>query len=321
MLDVALIVGGLVLLFVGGEGLLRGAVALAERFGLSKFLVSAVIVGFGTSMPEMVVSVGAALKGAPDIALGNVVGSNIANILLIVGIAALLAPIKVNVQEVRRETYVMLGAAALLCGLSLFGVINFMLGLLMFALLLGHVGYSYHLDRTASKKARKAKKDAGIVEEMHPHAFSLPVAVMFCVAGLGMLVLGAEWLVQGASSLARGLGISDAVIGLTVVAVGTSLPELATAAVAAYRKHSEMILGNILGSNVFNVLSILGVTAMVTPVPFIGQIANLDVWLMLMVSLAFGGMLLSGMRLGRATGAAMVGVYAAYTLWLYVGAA
>lgn len=318
-MDFLMIAGGLVLLFFGGEGLLRGAVALAERLGLSKFLVSAVIVGFGTSMPELVVSVGAALKGAPDIALGNVVGSNIANILLIVGLAAVLCPMHVAVKDVRRDALMMVGASVLLCAMSFAGVINFGLGALMFAALLAYVGWAYHLDRSTAKKARKARKEAGHAEPEVHHDMHPWLATLYCVAGLGLLALGADWLVEGASNVASGFGIADAVIGLTVVAVGTSLPELATAVVAAYRKHGEMIVGNIVGSNVFNILSILGLTAMIMPIPFVGQIARVDVWLMLMVVMAYAGLLLAGVKVGRVLGVAMLALYAGYNVWLYVG--
>ncbi len=320
-MDFLMILAGLVLLFFGGEALLRGAVALAERFGLSKFLVSAVIVGFGTSMPELVVSVGAALKGAPDIALGNIVGSNIANILLIVGFAAVLCPMLVAVKDVKRDVYLMIGASVLLCVTTFVGVLNFWIGILMMMALLANVAWAYHLDRSTAKKALKVRKEAGHAEPEVHHDMHPALAALYCAGGLALLALGADWLVDGASNVARGFGIADAVIGLTVVAVGTSLPELATAVVAAYRKHGEMIVGNIVGSNIFNILSILGITAMITPIPFVGQIARVDVWLMLMVALAYGGLLLAGAKVGRVAGVVMLVAYAVYNVWLYVGAA
>lgn len=318
MVDVFMILGGLALLFFGGEGLIRGAVSLAERFGLSKLLVSSVVIGFGTSMPEMTVSVGAALKGSSDIAISNVVGSNIANILLIVGVAAVIAPIAVAASAARRDTIMMIVASLVLCGLALFaGGINFISGLAMFCGLLAYIFWSYKRDRKNHKKmAQHAKED--IEGEGN---LSLARASVFCLGGLVLLVSGAYLMVEGAISLARDFGIPEAVIGLTVVAVGTSLPELATSVVASMRKHGDVIIGNIIGSNLFNIFAILGVTAMVSPVSISGQIARLDVWIMLGVALLLSVYLLRGVKIGRYSGVAMLAAYCGYTFWLYAGTA
>lgn len=311
-----MILAGLVLLFFGGEGLIKGAVSLARNFGLSKLLVSAVVVGFGTSMPEMTVSIGAALKGASDIAIGNVVGSNIANILLIIGLAAILCPILIAGAPVKRDTLVMLGASLALCGLAMTGMIGFLAGIAMFAALLGYVVWSYTQDKKGgAETAQHIQEDI----EGAP-SLSRTKAGIFVLAGLGLLVAGAYILVEGAVSIARDFGISEAVIGLTIVAVGTSLPELATALVAAYRKHSDVIIGNVLGSNIFNILSILGITAMVSPIPVAAQIANYDVWIMLGVAVFLSVYLLRGLSIGRVSGIAMILVYCGYTAWLYAGA-
>ncbi len=315
MIDVLMILGGLVLLFFGGEGLIKGAVSLARNFGLSKLLVSAVVVGFGTSMPEMTVSVGAALKGASDIAIGNVVGSNIANILLIVGVAAILYPIFIAGTAVKRDTFVMLGASLALCGLAMTGMIGFFAGFLMFAALIGYIAWSYTQDKKSG-----AETVAHIEEDIEGEPQLSPgKAWVFALAGLGLLVAGAYILVEGAVAIARDFGLSEAVIGLTIVAVGTSLPELATAVVAAYRKHSDVIIGNILGSNIFNILSILGITAMLSPIPVPAQIASYDVWIMLGVAIALSIYLLHGLTIGRFSGIAMLLAYCAYTAWLYLG--
>jgi cation:H+ antiporter len=315
MIDIAMIVGGLILLFFGGDGLVKGAVSLARNFGLSKFLVSAVVVGFGTSMPEMTVSVSAALTGAPDIAIGNVVGSNIANVLLIVGIAAILCPIMVAGAAVKRETLVMLAASLLLCCLSLIGTISAVAGLVMFTALLGYITWSYSLDRKASAETAQSPEDNDETE--------LPLspvkASAYALGGLVLLIGGAYILVEGAVSIARDFGISETVIGLTIVAVGTGLPELATAFVAAYRKHSDVIVGNIVGSNLFNILAILGVTAMISPIPIGEQIARHDVWLMLGVSVFLAVYLLRGRTIGRLSGIAMLLAYCGYTASLYIG--
>lgn len=315
MIDVLMILGGLVLLFFGGEGLIKGAVSLARNFGLSKLLVSAVVVGFGTSMPEMTVSVGAALKGASDIAIGNVVGSNIANILLIIGVAAILCPIFISGAAVKRDTFVMLGASLTLCGLAMTGMIGFVTGFLMFAALIGYIVWSYKQDKkSGAETAAHIEEDVEGEPQLSPGK-----AWVFALAGLGLLVAGAYILVEGAVAIARDFGLSEAVIGLTIVAVGTSLPELATAVVAAYRKHSDVIIGNIVGSNIFNILAILGITAMISPVPIGAQIASTDVWIMLGVASFLSIYLLRGLTIGRFSGIAMLLAYCAYTAWLYMG--
>lgn len=316
MIDVLMVLGGLVLLFFGGEGLIKGAVSLARNFGLSKLLVSAVIVGFGTSMPEMTVSVGAALKGASDIAIGNVVGSNIANILLIIGVAAILCPIFVAGSAVKRDAFVMLAASLALCGLAMIGTIGFVAGLLMFSALIGYIVWSYMQDKKSG-----AETAEHIEEDIEGEVQLTPLkASAYAVAGLVLLIGGAYILVEGAVSIARDFGISEAVIGLTIVAVGTSLPELATAVVAAYRKHSDVIIGNILGSNIFNILSILGITAMISPIPVAAQIASYDVWIMLGVAILLSIYLLRGLAISWISGASMLLVYCGYTAWLYMGA-
>lgn len=314
MIDFVLIASGLFLLFLGGEALIKGAVALARHFGLSQLLVSAVIIGFGTSMPEMTVSVGAALKGAPEIALGNVVGSNIANILLIIGLSALIFPFVQNAQAVRRDVLAMLGASLLLCALTLYGALGFISGLLMLTGLVAYISWCCIQDRKKPDNAENAIEN--VDGESHP---PMPMALVYSVIGLGLLVGGAYLLVEGAIALARDFGLSEAVIGLTIVAVGTSLPELATAVVAAMRKQSDIIVGNILGSNIFNILAILGVTAMVEPIPMTGQIASSDIWIMLAVALCFSALLWFGQRIGRPVGFGMLAAYCAYTGWLYAG--
>lgn len=314
MIDFVLIASGLLLLFLGGEALIKGAVALARHLGLSQLLVSAVIIGFGTSMPEMTVSVGAALKGSPEIALGNVVGSNIANILLIVGLSALIFPFVQNAQAVRRDVLAMIGASLLLCALTLYGALGFFSGLIMLSGLFVYISWCCVQDL---KKPDNAETTVENVDgENHP---PVPMAFMYSFVGLGLLVGGAYLLVEGAIALARDFGLSEAVIGLTIVAVGTSLPELATAVVAAMRRQSDIIVGNILGSNIFNILAILGVTAMVEPIPMTGQIASTDIWIMLAVALSFSALLWLGLRIGRPVGLGMLAAYCAYTGWLYAG--
>lgn len=312
MNDYLMIISGLVLLFLGGEALIRGAVSLARNFGLSKLLVSSVIVGFGTSMPEMTVSVGAALKNSPEIAVGNVVGSNIANILLIVSIAVLIHPVLIKGQAVRRDALMMVASSVLLCGLALYGSLGFVCGLLMFLALVAYVAWCYSQDRKTPSET-----PAHIDEDIEGTHLSTLGASLYSLLGLCLLVWGAYFLVEGAVALARHYGLSEAVIGLTIVAVGTSLPELATSIVAAYRRHGDVIVGNILGSNIFNILSILGITSMVQTIPLTGQIASVDVWIMLAVALVFAVPLWIGALIGRTSAVVMLLAYIAYTAWLY----
>lgn len=314
MNDFLMIAAGLVLLFIGGEALLRGSVSIAYRMGLSKLLVGAVIIGFGTSMPEMMVSVGAALKGSPEIALGNVVGSNIANILLIIGLAAVLSPLLVSPGAVRRDVMAMMAASGALCIIAVFDIMHALTGALIALALLGYVIYCYRADRQATAGA----PDAGGQPEEKP--LNPMLAAAGCIVGLAGLMGGAHLLVTGAVSLARGFGISEAVIGLTIVAVGTSLPELATAVVSSLRKQNELVIGNILGSNVFNILCILGVTMMVKPIAAEGRIIHTDIWIMLAVAAFLSVFLWRGIRMGKAVGFAMLAAYAAYTGWLYLSA-
>lgn len=314
-MDILLICIGLLLLVAGGEGLLRGSVALAGKLGLSTLLVSMVIVGFGTSAPELMVSVSAALKGEPNIALGNVVGSNIANVLLILGLSALFMPIACARPEIKRDALAVLLASLILVGLSLNGAIDRLLGLMMLAALAFYVSYSYLTERKTSK-AQIHPRDQ-IEEDTGKPEASLKKATVYCIAGLVLLVSGAHFLVEGATSLAEKFGIPNAIIGLTLVAVGTSLPELATAIVAAYRKHTDVVIGNILGSNLFNILGILGVTALIIPIPFEGRIADIDVWVMLVVAIILSPVIWTGRQINRLEGGIFLTLYLVYILWLY----
>ncbi|EAU41731.1 K+-dependent Na+/Ca+ exchanger related-protein [Fulvimarina pelagi HTCC2506] len=304
--DIAFLAGGLVLLFFGGEGLVRGSTAIAERSGFSRLIVGLVIVGFGTSAPELLVSVQAALGGAPDIAVGNVVGSNIANILLIVGISAAMVPLINDDPAIRRDLLVMLAASALIVLIFQGGTIGRFTGAAMFAALLVYLAMSYHAEKRRLARSRNTESVVA-VPEMKPL-----IAVAAVLAGIAMLVLGARLMVDGATSLALHLGISEAVIGLTIVAIGTSLPELATAIIAARKREVDVILGNVVGSNIFNILCILGVTAMIEPIAVAERFALIDGPLMLALSFASLAFLFAYQRIGRLAGAAMLVLYAVY---------
>lgn len=305
---------GLVLLFVGGEGLVRGSVAIAERLGISKLLIGLVIVGFGTSTPELLVSVNAALGGTPEIALGNVVGSNIANVLLIVGVAAVIAPIlgweRTAVREALVATLVSLAAFALVQG----EVITRIEGIAMLVVLSGYLFSSYWLE----KRDREAKAFQHEAEEFEDIPLTRPwLAPVLAIGGIVALVFGADMLVEGAVNIARDFGVPDAVIGLSLVAIGTSLPELATAIVAAIRRHSDVVLGNVIGSNIFNILAILGVTVVIQPIEISARFRDIDTPVMLGAALVLLGLLFASKKIGRGWGALMLSAYAAYMVFLF----
>ena len=312
--DLLLVAAGLVLLFLGGEGLVRGSVAIAERFGISKLLIGLVIVGFGTSTPELLVSVNAALDGAPEIALGNVVGSNIANILLIVGVAAIIAPIlgwdRTAVREALVATLVSLAAFALVQG----EIITRIEGIAMLVVLTGYLFSSYWLE----KRDRDAKTFRHEAEEFEDIPLPRPwLAPVLALGGIAALVFGADMLVEGAVNMARDFGVPDAVIGLSLVAIGTSLPELATAIVAAIRRHSDVVLGNVIGSNIFNILAILGVTVVIQPIEVSARFRAIDTPVMLGAALLLLALLFASKKIGRAWGALMLTFYAAYMIFLF----
>lgn len=307
-MDYILVIGGLVGLYYGAEWLLRGAIALAQKLGIPTLIVSLVIVGFGTSMPELLVSVRAALSGSSDIALGNVVGSNAANILLIIGVCGLIFPITHWDKGVKRDTYVMIGAAVLLLGLVQFDAIGRLAGLLMTAVLLAYVGYAY--------VQGKGSVDPLGEEDVKHETLGGGFMALLILGGLATLFVGAELLVRGATSIARDFGISEAVIGLTVVAVGTSLPELATGIMSAVRKHSDIMIGNIVGSNIFNILFILGVTSLIQPIAVAPRFGSFDVPVMLAVTIGFAALLLTHVGVRRIVAGAMLAAYAVYTFAL-----
>lgn len=302
-----LVAGGLICLFAGGEGLVRGAVAVAERLGISRLIVGMVIVGFGTSAPELLVSVRAALAGSPDIAIGNVVGSNIANILLIVGIAALIAPLANRDDGIRRDVIVMLGSFIVLAALMRLGTIDRLAGIGLLALLAVYLLYAI-----VQESRRETPAYSHEADEMADIPLSVPMGTLAVVAGLLLLVAGAYLLVAGASAIARDLGISEAVIGLTIVAVGTSLPELATAIVAAIRRHADVVLANVVGSNIFNSLCIIGATAAISPIDVAPRFGVFDGFFMVITGVVAAILLFRLREFGRPLGALMVAAYAGY---------
>lgn len=309
MIEAVMVVGGLIGLVLGGEMLVRGAVALAQRLGISPLVIGLTIVGFGTSMPELVTSVQAAMIGAPGIAMGNVVGSNIANILLILGVAALMAPMAVEAAGFRRDGAVLVGASALCLWVVLAGQIGRPFGALFLAALAGYLLYVL----------RGERQGGALSAELPTDAMSTGRAALWLLGGLVITIASARFLVLGAVGLAQAVGMSDTLIGLTIVAVGTSMPELITSVIAARKGQSDVALGNIVGSNVFNILGILGVTAVLEPLAVPPEIAALDIWVMLGATAALVVFAVTGWRITRREGAALLGGYAAYIATLLVG--
>ncbi len=308
---------GLVALVAGGELLVRGSVGSARRLGVSPLLIGLTLVGFGTSMPELVTSVEAALVGSPGIAVGNVVGSNIANILLILGLAAVVRPIAVTVAAVRRDAGVMI-AAAVVCALALAtGTITRWIGLLFVVALAAYVVFSYLQERGDALPSAELHRHEAEAVQWPGHALWL--ALLVTLAGLALTILGARWLVAAAIELAQSAGLSQTLIGLTIVAVGTSLPELTTSVLAARRGQSDVAVGNILGSNIYNVLGILGVTGLIAPVPTPAGIMSLDIWVMLGVSALAIVFAATGGRISRREGTVLLGGYLAYLLAAQAG--
>ncbi len=320
MLQQALMFGlGLTILVIGADLMVRGASRLAVSFGISPLVVGLTVVAFGTSAPEMAVSVGSALAGNPDLAIGNVVGSNIANVLLILGISALITPLLVNEQIIRQEIPIMIGASALLMVMGLDGNIGKIEAATLFVLVIAYTVFLIVQSRRASR-SEQDEFDSDIAQANWDRHWSVQLALI--VVGLVMLVQGADWLVASAVSFARAFGISDLVIGLTVVAIGTSMPEIATSIVAALRGQRDIAVGNVVGSNVFNILAVLGVTGLVSSgnLPVSEAARNFDLWVMLAVAFACLPIMISGREIARWEGGVFLAYYAAYVAWLVLQA-
>lgn len=318
MITLILFILGVALLGVGGELLVRGASGLARRLGIPSLIVGLTVVAFGTSAPEAAVSLFASLAGQPDIALGNVVGSNNLNILLILGLSAAIAPLLINRQLLRLDLPVMAGASVLVWALALNGTIGRWEGLLLLALLTAYTVVLVTLSRRARAAAAEAKAAA-------PAAATQPVWLLtvFVVGGLVLLVLGSRWFVDGAVSFARLVGVSELVIGLTIVALGTSLPEVASSVIAAIRNERDIAVGNIIGSNIFNLLFVLGLAATVSPagVTVAPAAARFDIPVMVVVALVCLPVFFTGKELCRWEGWLFLGYYAAYTTYLILHSA
>jgi cation:H+ antiporter len=314
---------GLALLVLGANLLVRGASKLALSFGISPLVVGLTVVAFGTSAPELAVSVGAVLNGQTDIALGNVVGSNVFNVLFILGASALITPLFVDGQLIRQEVPIMIGVSLLLLLLSLDGRLGLSDGALLFGLM---IAYTVYVIVQSRKQTRAA--EAEYASEFEPAApggwdSRLPVQIALIAAGLAGLVLGSEWLVGAAIEFAKALGVSELVIGLTIVAAGTSMPEVATSVTAAIKGERDIAVGNVIGSNTFNILGCLGLSSLVSGTAGLGvpgAVMGFDIWVMLAVALACLPVFMTGREIARWEGFLFIAYYGAYVLYLILAA-
>lgn len=305
-------------LSVGAEALVRGASALARRMGLSLFAIGLTVVGFGTSSPELFTSISAGLAGRADLAVGNVVGSNSFNIGAILGLTALIAPIAIPRALVRGESFIVLLTALIpFLALALDGTLPRWLGFVMMGLLVAYVRRAYAAGKQHANEPQVEAQAAGELGLDKPEALAHPFrSVLFIVVGLALLVWGADLLVSSASDIARSMGVSELAIGLTIVAAGTSAPELVTSLVAAYRGHSDIALGNVLGSNVFNILGVLGATAALTPQRVAEQVTSFDGPVMVGFSAAMLLLAYTRARIGRVEGVLLLSGYVIYVVVL-----
>jgi len=314
---VVLFVAGLGLLILGAEWLVKGASSLAAALGISPLVIGLTVVAYGTSAPEMAVSVKSAWAGQPDLALGNVVGSNIFNVLFILGASAIITPLVVSSQLIRLDVPIMMGVSALTFVLAGDGSIGRLDGAILFA---GAVAYTVFQVRQSRKESAATREE--YAQEFGKGRSSTVANLAFIVAGFALLVLGSRWLVNGAVAFAQALGVSELIIGLTIVAAGTSLPEVATSILAAFRGERDIAVGNVVGSNIFNVLAVLGLSGLVAPggLPAAAALLRFDLPVMIAVAVACLPIFASGATIVRWEGGLFLFYYVAYTAYLVLAA-
>ncbi|WP_152452633.1 MULTISPECIES: calcium/sodium antiporter [unclassified Roseivivax] len=306
---------GLGILLLAGDALVKGAVNLALRLGVPALIVSLTIVAFGTSAPELLISIKAALEGVPGIAMGNVVGSNTANVLMVLGIPALLAVMHTSSHDTRKSYWIMLASTFLFIALAFRGVFDWIAGLILVGVLALILGDAFRDSLKHRNGAMDAAEDEDDLEGADPNMPWWKV-ILFLALGLIGLPVGADLLVDSARIIAMRFGVSDTVIGLTLVAIGTSLPELATTVSAALRKQADVALGNVIGSNMFNLLAIIGVASLIAPIDVDAEFLRFDLWVMLAASLLLVPFVLMGRDLTRIWGVILTALYVAYVLYV-----
>jgi cation:H+ antiporter len=315
MLSMIYLVAGLALLIAGGDALVRGAVGLAERLKIPPLIIGLTVVAFGTSAPEMFVSVGAALKGAGGLAIGNVIGSNIANVLLVIGLPSLIRPTNCDEAGIGRNIIVMLGFTVVFMGMVWEGGLERYDGLMLLVLL---ALFIFDQFQSAQRHRNDSSKQHDYHDEIGEAPHSTPMIAVLIGFGILALPVGADLTVKGATMIAQRFGISDEVIGLTIVAIGTSLPELATSLLAVWRKSASVALGNVVGSNIFNIASIMGVTALIVPVPIGHAVIYWEMWVMFAVSVMIAVMAHYRYTISRSTGLAMTLAYIIFVVSAFV---
>lgn len=314
MIDILYILGGFIGLLIGGNLLVQGAVALARQLGISPMIIGLTLVGFGTSMPELVTSVQAALAGSPGIAIGNIVGSNIANILLILGASALIMPMLVHAPALRRDGTVLMAVSIICMAMLLWGQIDRIMAFVIIAILFAYVLFTIASEKRNNTAAVEVYEgEAAAIKDTSGSTLHNAVVL---IGGLLITIISARFLVSGAISIAQTYGVPDTVIGLTIIAVGTSLPELVTSVIAARKGQGDVAFGSVIGSNIFNVLGILGVTALVTPIAVPPQFVAIDIWVMLAATVLLLIFARTGWRIGRREGGIMFALYLVYTGYL-----
>lgn len=306
---------GLVMLLLAGDLMVRGAVNLSLRLGVPALIISLTIVAFGTSAPELLVAIKAVMDDAPGIALGNVVGSNIANIMLVLGVPAIIATMHTSECDTRKSFVMMILATLLFIGLAYFGAFTWISGLVLLAALALVLA-----DNVMEAKRHRDGPDADLAEELEEADLEMPLWRILLYLGLGLIGLptGANLLVESADQIARAYGVSDTVIGLTLVAVGTSLPELATTVMAVLRRQADVALGNVLGSNMFNLLAIVGIASLFGPIDVDPEFLRVDLWVMLAASLLMIPFVFFKVDISRPWGIGLTGLYLAYVIMLLV---
>jgi len=323
LITLVLFIIGFVLLILGANLLVQGASNLAESLGISRLVVGLTVVAFGTSAPELAVNLQSTFMEQPSLAIGNVVGSNILNILLVLGVGAIIMPLAVHKRLIKLEIPIMIGVSFLLFLLSLDGTLNHWDGLLLFS---GIVFYSIFSIKTCRQPSVDAQEVCSLPEwkeDKNPKAlYNIIKNIFFIIVGLGLLVLGSQWLVNGAIALAQLFGISELIIGLTIVSIGTSLPELATVVVASLRGEQDLVVGNVIGSNLFNILLVLGFTSLIAPagieVPHAAIVFDMPI--MIAVAIACFPIFFTGYTITRWEGGVFLAFYVAYALYLFLNA-
>jgi cation:H+ antiporter len=311
-INLGLVVIGLAALVIGGDYLVKGAVGIAARARLSKLVIGMTVVSFGTSAPELLVSIKAAFADAPEIAIGNVVGSNIANIALVLGLTVLIFPMPVGQNSIKFDWPMMALSSILFYVFALDLNLSRIEGGIMFGLLISFTAFLIWNSRKNSRRV-----DVDLQEEIPVEKLNMWKYTGFLVVGLIGLYFGAQWLISGATELALSWGISQRVIGITIVAFGTSVPELVTSVMAAYRKETDISVGNLIGSNIFNIMTVLGITAIIKPIVITQEVISWDIIWMLAITFAMLPMMLFRRRIGRISGTLLLGAYVTYIYLLF----